>query len=113
MHRPPIRAGLNHERRAAMNLPKNILVPVDFSPFSGHALDYAVALATKLGAKVHLVNVVGFPPVGVPELGVALAASIIEDTVRANQVELAKLADARRGSGTIGEVMVRTGDARD
>ena len=96
-----------------MNLPKNILVPIDFSPFSEQALDYAVALATKLDAKVHLLNVVGFPVMGGPELGVTMIASVIDQLTKDNQSALAKLVDARRSSGTIGEVMLRTGDARD
>jgi nucleotide-binding universal stress UspA family protein len=96
-----------------MNLPKNILVPVDFSECSEHALDYAVALAAKLDAKVHLLNAIGIPAFGVPELGVALTASVIDDLVKGNQSALDKLADPRRKLASIGEVMLRTGDARD
>ena len=40
-------------------LPKNILVATDFSERAEHALDYACALANKLGAKVHIVNAIG------------------------------------------------------
>ncbi len=96
-----------------MNLPRNILVPVDFSDNSEHALDYAIALAGKLDAKVHLVNVIGIPSLGVPELGLALTASVIDSLVKDNQAALDKIADARRKTGSIGEVFLRTGDARD
>lgn len=96
-----------------MNSPKNILVPVDFSEYAEHALDYAIALARKLDARVHLLNVIGIPALGVPELGVALSASMMESIVKDNQAALDKLASARRAKAPIGEVMLRTGDARD
>jgi glycine betaine transporter len=96
-----------------MKVPKNILVPVDFSEYAEHALDYAIALAAKLDAKVHLLNVIGIPVLGVPELGVALSAGMMDTIVRDNQAALDKLASARRTKAAIGEVMLRTGDARD
>jgi nucleotide-binding universal stress UspA family protein len=96
-----------------MNLPRNILVPIDFSDTAERALDYAVMLANKLDAKIHLLNVIGVPALGVPELGVALTASVIDSVVRSNQDALDKLADSRRDKAQIGEVMLRTGDARD
>jgi nucleotide-binding universal stress UspA family protein len=96
-----------------MNPPTSILVPTDFSPQADQALDYACALAAKLGATVNLVSVVGIPALGVPELGAAMTASVIDDMVRDNQKSLEALADARRGQATIGQVLLRTGDARD
>jgi nucleotide-binding universal stress UspA family protein len=96
-----------------MNLPRTLLVPVDFSPHSEAAIDYAIALAAKLDAKVHLLNVIGIPALGVPELGVALTASVIDSLLKDNQRGLDKLAEARRATGRIGETMLRTGDARD
>jgi nucleotide-binding universal stress UspA family protein len=49
-----------------------ILVPVDFSEFSRHALRYGCALAEKFGAELHLLHVVEpyYPPV--PEAGFML-----------------------------------------
>jgi glycine betaine transporter len=96
-----------------MKVPKNILVPVDFSEYAEHALDYAIALAAKLDAKVHLLNVIGIPALGVPELGVALSAGMMDTIVKDNQAALDKLVSARRTKASIGEVMLRTGDARD
>src|ERR1051325_5785119 len=40
---------------------KTILVPVDFSKCSIAALDYAVNIAKKAKASIHLLNVVGIP----------------------------------------------------
>ena len=42
---------------------KSILVPVDFSDTSIRALDYAVALAAKSGAKLRLIHILEFPAV--------------------------------------------------
>jgi len=91
-------------------LPKNILVPTDLSEGAECALDYACELARTLGAKVHLLNVIGIPVLGVPELGVALTSTMIDGMIADNQNALDELA-ARKGC--IGEVLLRTGDARD
>lgn len=96
-----------------MNTPTRILVPIDFSAYSEHALDYAVALAAKLDAKVHVLHVIGIPLSGVPELGLALTAGMMDQLVIDNQKALDGVVDARRASGVIGEVLLRTGDARE
>src|SRR5436190_1679447 len=94
-------------------LPKSILVPTDLSDGAEEALDYALELAAKFGATVHLLNVIGIPALGVPELGVALTSSVIDAMIRDAQVALEALADRKRGIAPIGEIMQRTGDARD
>jgi nucleotide-binding universal stress UspA family protein len=94
-------------------LPRSILVPTDLSEGAEEALDYACALASQFGATIHLVNVIGIPTLGVPELGVALTASVIDSIVRDNQAALDRLADQKRPHVHIGEVVLRTGDARD
>lgn len=94
-------------------LPKNILVPTDLSVHAEEALDYACELAARLGATVHLVNVIGIPALGVPELGLALTATMIDSLVADNQNALDTLADRKRGQVTIGRVLLKTGDARD
>lgn len=93
-------------------LPKHILVPTDLSTEAEQALDYACELAQTLGARVHLVNVVGVPALGVPELGVALTAATIDQVVVDNQTAMDDL--ARRKCGALaGQVLVRSGDAMD
>jgi universal stress protein A len=94
-------------------LPKTILVPTDLSEGAEEALDYACEIARQFGATVHLLNVIGIPALGVPELGVALTSTMIDSMVRDNQVALEKVADAKRNQATIGQVLLRTGDARD
>jgi nucleotide-binding universal stress UspA family protein len=96
-----------------MRLPQHILVPVDFSEYSEHALDYAIALAAKLDAKVHVLNVVGLPMIGVPEMGVAFSAGMMDSVMKSNQSALDTLVAARRTKAAIGEVMLRVGDARE
>jgi nucleotide-binding universal stress UspA family protein len=95
-------------------LPKSILVPTDLSDGAEQALDYACELAKTLGATIHLVNVIGIPALGVPELGLALTSTVIDQILLDNQNALDKLAEARRGAGVaIGQVLLKTGDAKD
>lgn len=96
-----------------MSPPRTFLVPIDFSPGAEHALDYALALAEMLDAKIHLVNVIGIPALGAPELGVAVAGAAIDTLVEENQRALDSLAAAHRDSGRIGEALIRMGDPRD
>ncbi len=96
-----------------MSLPKTILVPTDFSPQAEQALDYAIEIASKLDATVHVLNVIGIPALGVPELGVALTSNVIDQIVHDNQAALDKLLAARAGKAKLGEALLRTGDARD
>jgi len=93
--------------------PRTILVPVDFSECSGLALDYAVALAAKLDAKVHLLNVISIPFVAVPEVGSTISPTVLENVIHDNQKALDNLADARRTKVALGDTLLRTGDARD
>jgi nucleotide-binding universal stress UspA family protein len=44
-----------------MSLPKTMLVPTDFGEAAEDALDYATTLATRLGARVVLLNVLRLP----------------------------------------------------
>ncbi|HEU0033842.1 MAG TPA: universal stress protein [Kofleriaceae bacterium] len=94
-------------------LPKNILVPTDLSEGAEEALDYACELAARLGATVHVLNVIGIPALGVPELGVALTSTVIDSLIADNQAALDKLVEPRRLRAAIGEVVLKTGDARD
>jgi len=93
-------------------LPKHILVPTDLSDGAAEALDYACELARLLGSQIHLLNVISIPALGVPELGVALTASMIDELVVSNQDALDRLAQTRC-TASVGQVMIRTGDARD
>ena len=91
-------------------LPKLILVPTDFSPHAEQALDYACALAGKLGATVHLVHAVASPP---SALQVALTEGSLENLVTEHRDALEKLAESRRGAASFGPSTVEVGDPRD
>ena len=90
-------------------IPTNILVPTDFSPCAEHALDYACALAAKLGAKVHVVNAIS---AAFPELSVSFT-DVIASLRQNNTAALEKLVGARRAQVVFGETRVIDGDARD
>ena len=93
-------------------LPKHILVPTDLSEGAEQALAYACELARTLDAEIHLLNVVGMPALGVPELGVAMTATVIDQLVVENQTALQELARARCAA-RLGQVLIKAGDARD
>jgi glycine betaine transporter len=94
-----------------MNLPQTILVATDFSETSDAAISYAVELAKKLGAKLYVFNAIAVPAYGVPELGVAVTASMIDSIVADNQRALDAIV-AKAAPLKI-EPLLRTGDPRD
>jgi nucleotide-binding universal stress UspA family protein len=96
-----------------VNPPRTILVPTDFSEPADVALDYAVALAIKLDATVHLLNVVDLQGSQFADLGALLTPETIETIVSGNRTALERRARARRETGRIGDVLLRTGDPRD
>ncbi|HUJ58331.1 MAG TPA: universal stress protein [Kofleriaceae bacterium] len=94
-----------------MNLPKNILVPTDFSANADAALDYAVALAGKLDAKVHVLNVVAVQTLGA-DLGIAVTQSVVESVMEGNQKALERLVAERASKASFGPIQLELGDAR-
>ena len=93
-------------------LPKHILVPTDLSEGAEQALAYACELARTLDADVHLLNVVGIPSLGLPELGVALTSTVIDQMVVENQTALDELARTRCNA-RLGQMLIKSGDPRD
>jgi universal stress protein A len=96
-----------------MTPPRNLLVPTDFSRPSNHAVEYAVELAARLDATIHLLHAVHFPPLGVPELGLAYAATMTETMVKDAQRTLDEIADRHRGKVKMAPVRIEVGDPRD
>jgi nucleotide-binding universal stress UspA family protein len=93
-------------------LPKHILVPTDLSEGAEQALAYACELARTLDAEVHLLNVIGIPALGVPELGVALTSTVIDQVMTENQAALDGIARTQC-TARLGQVLVKAGDPRD
>jgi nucleotide-binding universal stress UspA family protein len=90
--------------------PTSILVPIDFSPGSERALDYACNLSARLGATVHLINALGG---SLPELSGALSGAMVETMMNGRRTELTRLAAARRPAATFDKLIVKNNDPRD
>lgn len=92
-----------------MLLPRTILVPTDFSENAARALDYAVALAAKLDAKVHVLNAVTPLIVG----SSVYADSVLPSVLEGNREALEKLVADRKDKASFGAPILEIGDARD
>ncbi len=58
---------------------QHFLVPLDFSEYANQALDYAINLASKLGARLTLLHVVQSLPTGGVDMGITLPYTYIQD----------------------------------
>jgi universal stress protein A len=92
-------------------LAKVILVPTDFSEASEGALDYAIELAARLDARVHVLHVVDISGFG-GELGFALTSEMVADIRTSTQTALDKLVAARSARVAMAPARVELGDAR-
>jgi nucleotide-binding universal stress UspA family protein len=92
---------------------KTILVPTDFTEFGDAAVAYAAELASKLGATLHLLHVVTFPAFGVPELGLAHANAIVQQSILEAQDALDKAAEGLRDRVDLAPVRIEVGNARE
>ena len=90
-------------------LPRRILVPTDFSPYSEAALDYAVELAKSVGASILLLHVFRPPALDLPEdmiVGIADATGrILESAERT----LASSVEVYRSSNVPIETLIEHG----
>src|ERR1051326_5480057 len=93
----------------SMNRFRSILCPVDFSPASLRALDYAVELAQQYGSSLDLLNVI--KPV---LLSFYMDAEMVAAEIRkqADQ-ELRRVSTAVQTEGLRSEALMRTGDIED
>jgi nucleotide-binding universal stress UspA family protein len=94
-----------------MTPPRTILVATDFSEHADRALDYAVELATRLGAKLHLVHAAALPLVSVPEMGISYNALTLEELTARGREGLDACIDRYRARLPI-EAHIAVGDAR-
>jgi len=94
-----------------MNLPRNILVPVDLGEQTEPVLDYAVALAARLDAKIHLLHVLGRPLLGA-ETGIVVTETVSDEIIARCQGELDRLTRARASKVPFAQVPLRFGDPR-
>jgi nucleotide-binding universal stress UspA family protein len=99
---------MNNEH--VMQLPRRILVPTDFSESAEQALDYAVALAAKVDATIHVLNVMTPNAMGGP-YGM-IYAEALDALVDGNRKALDDLVAARRTKASFAPVQLEFGDAR-
>ena len=92
-----------------MSLPTHILVPTDFSEHSTRALDYAVELAHKLDAKVHVLNVMGLQ---FAEYPIAITSAMVDDLMEINRKTVADLIAARASKASFAPPTFEVGDVR-
>ena len=67
------------ERKATRMTAQRFLVPVDFSEDANQAVQYAIDLASKLGARVTLLHVIQLLPLGSGDMGVTVPYTYIQD----------------------------------
>lgn len=96
-----------------MALPKIILAPTDFSPASLSALDYAVDLAQKLGARVHVMHAYELPVIGFPDGVLTITADMADRLINAARSSLDEALARYAGRGVeLTDALVQ-GDPRD
>jgi len=67
------------ERKDTMTTAQRFLVPVDFSEYANQAVEYAIGLASKLGARLTLLHVIQSLPLAGIDMGVTLPYAYIQD----------------------------------
>jgi len=103
--------GSVHEQLGTMTTPRNILVPIDLGAHAKDVLDYAVALAGKLGAQLHVRHSVSWPLLGA-ELPVVVTDQAMNDVVANHRKDLDLLIASYAGKAPIASTELQTGDPR-
>jgi nucleotide-binding universal stress UspA family protein len=77
---------------------QSILCPTDFSENAEKAIDFAVDLASKLGATLHLVHVYQLPVYPIPDGSFGVSQDFIAQTMDELNKGLAQLAARKKGA---------------
>jgi len=85
---------------------KHVLVPIDFSPYAELALDYAVALAQKLQARVTLLHVIQPPLFAGADMGAWPSPAFIADLETVIMEDMAGYLTRVTAAGLEGEIAV-------
>jgi len=91
--------------------PQSILVPLDLGDHAAQLFDYAVALAGKLDAKVHVLHAVDWPKLGA-ELPASVSDEAMDAIVARHRQDLQQLAATYTGKASLGSVELHIGDPR-
>ena len=78
---------------------KTILVPVDFSDHSAEALDHAIGVAQKFGAKLHLLHCYPINPGGIAPYGIVLPDGFEREIRLAATQHLEEWSEKAKGEG--------------
>ena len=84
----------------------HVLVPIDFSPYAEHALDYAVAFAQKLQARVTLLHVIQPPLVAGADMGVWPSPAFVDELEAAITSDMEGYLARVTAAGLAGEIAV-------
>ncbi len=96
-----------------MQLPKRILVPIDFSPYADAAVELAVELARPLGARVDLLHIFRPPAEIVTAYELAVPTAYHEDLRAASQAQLDAAVAKVHAAKVEGEGHLRDGAPAD
>jgi nucleotide-binding universal stress UspA family protein len=94
-----------------MKLPRNILVPIDLGDHATQVLAYAVALAAKLDAKIHILHAVDWPLLGA-EIPIAVSDKAMDEIVAQHRQDLDQLVATHASKAPLGSVELKIGDPR-
>ncbi len=92
---------------------RSIVCPVDFSPGSSYATDYAAELAKTLNAKLLLLHVYPLTTYVGPDGGMIITPDVAAQLSTQSQEALTKVADRLRAQGLTIETHVRDGSPLD
>jgi nucleotide-binding universal stress UspA family protein len=92
-----------------MDLPKRILVAIDFSDASEAALDYAIGLAKPLGASITVLHAYELPVYGFPDGALVVSAEMATTIMSGAQTGLREMCAKRAASGITLTQILRQG----
>jgi len=88
---------------------ENIVVATDFSPIADHALDEAIDLAKKLGARITLVHAFEYPVYGFPDGILVASAEVVGQLMTGAQKQLSATIEERKDVGVKISPVLREG----
>jgi nucleotide-binding universal stress UspA family protein len=90
---------------------RRILVPIDFTDVSTHALDWAIELAASVGASITVLHSYVIPVVGYPDGALIPTPQVVTELGAAAQGALETAVKGRRGSSVPLATVLREGEA--
>lgn len=85
---------------------QRFLVPLDFSEYANQALDYAINLASKLGARLTLLHVIQSLPLGGVDMGVTLPYTYLQELEAEIMATMNDCLERVTAAGLAGEIVV-------